>query len=174
MLAQEPTGAGSAGANFPTATAPGAQGVPDTSQGRLARGERLLSQLAVSARRVQAQLKSARDARDVVRVLCLNDKVSQVDVALRSADGRLSALRQAGEAEAERSIHDFAVLQVLAERVQDLTREADQCIGEESGFDVDANVTVSIDPGLPDRSVADFAAANTFLASAPRVASGIE
>lgn len=164
---------GAKGGEAPTVSVPGVAGVPATAQGRVASGERSVAQVEDSAQRIRTQLTAAREERDVVRVLCLNDKVSQVEIALRSADDRLSALRRAGEAEAERSRHDYTVLQVVAERVQDLAREADQCVGEESGLDVDANVTVRVDPDLPDPSVAD-SASNTFLAATPRVASGIE
>jgi hypothetical protein len=50
----------------------------------------------------------------------------------------------------DRSRHEFAVLQVLNDRVATLVSEANQCIGEETGFIGDSQVTVNIDPEIPD------------------------
>ena len=44
---------------------------------------------------ISRMLEQARTARDVVKTLCLNDKLSQVDVAIRSAKDRKSALQAA-------------------------------------------------------------------------------
>ena len=39
---------------------------------------------------------------------------------------------------------------MLRERVKTLVSEANQCIGEETGFVGESKVVVDIDPGLPD------------------------
>ena len=100
---------------------------------------------------VRRQLEEARAARDVVKVLCLNDKLTQLDVALRSARERYSAFMIAAErGDTERSRHEFTVLQVLRDRARELVAEAAQCIGEETGFVGDSRITVDVDPGIPD------------------------
>jgi hypothetical protein len=99
---------------------------------------------------VRRQLEEARAARDVVKVLCLNDKLTQLDVALRSGRERYSAFMIATErGDSERSRHEFTVLQVLRDRAQELVAEAAQCIGEETGFVGDSRVTVDVDPDIP-------------------------
>jgi hypothetical protein len=83
--------------------------------------------------------------------LCLNDKLNQVDVALRSAQDRLSALRTAvARGDDDRARHEFTVLDVLNDRVRVLVNESNQCVGEETGFIGEAEVSVTIDPNLPD------------------------
>lgn len=100
---------------------------------------------------VRKQLSEARQARDVVKVLCLNDKLNQIDVATRSARDRMPNLRGAAEKnDSDRSRHEFTVIQVLRDRVRSLVAEANQCIGEETGFIGDTQVTVEIDPTIPD------------------------
>ncbi len=100
---------------------------------------------------VRRQLEEARAARDVVKVLCLNDKLTQLDVALRSGRERYSAFMIAAErGDSERSRHEFTVLQVLRDRARELVAEAAQCIGEETGFVGDSRITVDVDPDIPD------------------------
>jgi hypothetical protein len=46
------------------------------------------------------------------------------------------------------------VLEVLHDRVRVLVTESNQCVGEETGFVGEAEVSVSIDPNLPDPDTA--------------------
>jgi hypothetical protein len=103
-----------------------------------------------SGQTIRRQLEQAREARDVVKVLCLNDKLNQVDVAVRSARDRVTSLNGAVERnDSERSKHEFTVIQVLRDRVRALSQEASQCIGEETGFIDEPKVSVEIDPAIP-------------------------
>jgi hypothetical protein len=110
-----------------------------------------LPRMEQSATTVRRQLEQARAARDVVKVLCLNDKLNQIDVAIRSASDRAATLRLAlSQNDVDRSRHEFQVVAVLHDRVQDLAAEANQCIGEETGFIGESSVKVDIDPNIPD------------------------
>lgn len=100
---------------------------------------------------VRRQLAEARDNRDVVRVLCLNDKLNQIDLAIRTANDRLDALNAAvTENDAVRAKHEYTVVQVLRDRVTTLGGEANQCVGEETGFVGESKVKVDIDPSVAD------------------------
>lgn len=106
---------------------------------------------------VRRQLAEARERRDVVRVLCLNDKLNQIDLAIRTASDRADSLNAASAAnDKDRTKHEFTVVQVLRDRVKTLVSEANQCIGEETGFVGESKVTVDIDPNLPDTDPSDF------------------
>ena len=106
---------------------------------------------------VRRQLADARDRRDVVRVLCLNDKLNQIDLATRTATDRMDALNAAaGQNDTDKSKHEFTVVRVLRDRVNTLVSEANQCIGEETGFVGESRVTVDIDPNIPDTDPSDF------------------
>lgn len=106
---------------------------------------------------VRKQLADARQRRDVVRVLCLNDKLNQIDLAIRTANDRMEVLSAAAtRQDADGTKHEFTVVQVLRERVETLVKEANQCIGEETGFIGDSQLTVDIDPSIPDEDPSDF------------------
>jgi hypothetical protein len=106
---------------------------------------------------VRRQLADAREKRDVVRVLCLNDKLNQIDLAIRTATDRMEALNAAAsQNDLDRTKHEFTVAQVLRDRVNTLVSEANQCLGEETGFVGDSKVTVDVDPGIADTDPSDF------------------
>jgi hypothetical protein len=106
---------------------------------------------------VRKQLQLAREQKDVVKALCLNDKLNQIDLATRTATDRVSGLEAAVNAnDAERSKHQYTVILVLRDRVNTLVSEANQCIGEDVGFVGESNVTMEIDPGIPDVDPSGF------------------
>jgi hypothetical protein len=118
---------------------------------RVTKGKLFVAMIGTSADTIKRQLGNAKEDRDVVRVLCLNDKLNQVDVARSSAEDRLTALTTAAErGDADRARHEYTVLEVLHDRVKVLVNESNQCVGEETGFIGEAEVSVSIDPNLPD------------------------
>jgi adenosyl cobinamide kinase/adenosyl cobinamide phosphate guanylyltransferase len=129
---------------------------------RLAQGQEIVVAIEAASQAIQRQLQSARKDRDVVRVLCLNDKLNQVDVALSSAQDRLGSLRTAIEhSDADRARHEYTVLEVLNDRARVLVNESNQCVGEETGFIGEAEVSVSVDPNLPDPDTTTDPGSNT-------------
>jgi hypothetical protein len=106
---------------------------------------------------VAEQLADAKKKKDVVKALCLDDKVKQMKLATDTAKDRVVDLTSAvSQNDPDRSRHEFTVIQVLRERVQALIAEAQQCIGEETGFVGNSDVTVEIDPAVPDTDPSDF------------------
>jgi hypothetical protein len=106
---------------------------------------------------VNSQLAEAKARKDVVKALCLDDKSKQMKLATDTAKDRVVALSSAvSQNDPDRSKHEFTVIQVLRERVQTLVAEAQQCIGEETGFIGNTEVSVTIDPAIPDADPSDF------------------
>ncbi len=121
-----------------------------TPQEQLAESAKHLSRMEAAAAGVRKQLEEARRQRDVVKTLCLNDKLSQIDVAIRSARDRRAQLQAAvARNDEEASNHEFTILTVLRQRSEQIVAEANQCIGEESAFIGDTRTTVEIDPRIP-------------------------
>jgi hypothetical protein len=114
-------------------------------------GLEALAAVEGSAQQVRAMAAVAKDKRDVVKVLCLEDKTTQVGAALTTSQERSEALQVALDGSAlERARHEYVMLMTLRDRVVTLMNEANQCIGEETGFSGDAELTVEIDPNLPE------------------------
>jgi len=141
--AQETEGAA---ASPPPATEPNQM----TPQQMAAAAKALLPAMDKAAAVIRRELTMAREKKDVVKALCLNDKLNQVDLASRTATDRVAGLEAAAAAnDVERARHQYTVVLVLNERVGTLGSEANQCIGEETGFVGESAVTVEV-TNVPD------------------------
>ena len=112
--------------------------------------ESFLGRMETARGTIRRMLETARSQRDVVKTLCLNDKLNQMDVALRSARERRAALELAvSRRDADLANHEFTILNVLRERTDQLTAEANLCIGKEAEYIGDSAITSTIDPDMP-------------------------
>lgn len=135
----------------------GGQDVNLTPQDMLTKVRAYIPEMEQQGASVAQQLGEAKKRRDVVKALCLDDKVKQMRLATNTAKDRVVALNSAvTQNDPDRSKHEFTVIQVLRERVQTLVAEAQQCIGEETGFIGNTDVTVNIDPAVPNADPSDF------------------
>lgn len=123
-------------------------------QEQLAEAQKHIERMEQAGAGVRRMLEEARKQRDVVKTLCLSDKLSQVNVAIRSGRERKGQLQSAAERnDAELSGHEFTIVTVLRQRVELLVAEANQCIGEQAAFVGDTRTTVQINPDIaPDES----------------------
>lgn len=127
-----------------------------TPQQMLENAKGFLPAMDRGATTVRRQLALAREQKDVVKALCLNDKLNQIDLAIRTAQDRVTGLEAAVSAnDVERSRHQYTVVLVLRDRVTTLVSEANQCIGEETGFVGESNVTVEV-VDVPDTDPSEF------------------
>jgi hypothetical protein len=159
------TGVGVAVAQEGDATAPpagtknisGGQDVNLSPQEMLSKVRGMVPEMDKLRATVAGQLAEAKRKNDVVKSLCLDDKVKQMKLATDTAKDRVVDLTSAvSQNDSDRSKHEFTVIQVLRERVQTLVAEAQQCIGEETGFVGNTDVTVDIDPAIPNADPSDF------------------
>jgi hypothetical protein len=137
-------------------------------QDELAQADSVLTRMDQASGTVRRQLERARTARDVVKSLCLNDKLSQIDVAARSAKDRQGALQAAVQRnDAELSNHEFTIMTVLKQRAEQLAAEANQCLGEEVAFVGQTQVNTEINPNLPDTETTGYPGGETPPISGP-------
>ena len=133
-----------------------------------ARAAQILARIAMAGAAVGRQLEAARAQRDVVRTLCANDKLQQIDVALRAAMERKTALADAAKRDdANASEHEYTILVVLGQRADQLLAEANQCIGEEVAFVGATQVVTQIEPGLPTGDMTDYPPTDPTLVTGP-------
>jgi hypothetical protein len=168
-----PGGAGAAGAGTSAGGSTDAQvgfqrKTQLSPQEQLAEADRTLGRMDQAAGGVRKMLQQAREAKDVVKTLCLNDKLSQIDVAIRSARDRKTSLQAAATRnDTELTNHEFTILTVLRQRAEQLTAEANQCIGEEAAFIGDTRVVTTVDPTLPNSDDTQYPPTDPTLISGP-------
>jgi hypothetical protein len=151
-------GSGIAAAQSPAPTAPSPSAQTGLSRQvalspaeQVAQADGLIARMDAAGTTVRRQLDTARKQRDVVKTLCLNDKLNQLDVAIRSARDRKAALASAAARnDGDLATHEFTILSVLRQRSDQLTAEANQCIGITETFVGErAEVTVQIESNMP-------------------------
>lgn len=116
--------------------------------------EKARAVLASAERATQAATQSLRASRqesDVVKSLCLDDKLAQLEVARATVEERVQSLEGAVEgSDAEAINHDFSVVSALGDRVSALSGEANQCIGEDRAAPGTGSILqVVFDPAIP-------------------------
>jgi hypothetical protein len=84
---------------------------------------------AVLAQRLNTMLEEARREADIIRVTCLNDKLTQTNANMRTAQTRLSAFESATDP--EQKSHEATVLNVLGQKFNLLDQEANRCVGQD-------------------------------------------
>lgn len=83
------------------------------------------------AERLTKMLDEARREKDIMRANCVNRKLTEANANTRNVEQRMRALRDAAAAgDNERRGHEFTVLTVLSQKLDQLDTEATQCIGQ--------------------------------------------
>lgn len=112
----------------------------------------IIGNISTSRRQVSDLLDRARQERDIIKIGCLNDRLTQVDVTLRSAREHQDLLQNSVSLnnDGQRN-HEFQLISILRSRSEALRAEAQQCVGEEAGsFDRGTVVVVQVDPNIPE------------------------
>jgi hypothetical protein len=110
-----------------------------------------------ASKNIQKMLDKAKEDRDVVKSLCLEDKLSQLHVIQQSVGERAKSLREAvATQDRDLASHNYTILLVFKERVAQLAAEANQCIGVEAGFVGDSTISVDIDPNIPSEDPSEY------------------
>jgi hypothetical protein len=111
----------------------------------------VLDRMDGSRTTVRRMLEEARAQRDVIKTLCLDDKLNQIDVALRSARDRKSAIDGAVQKnDLELATRETTLLDVLRQRTDQLMAEANLCISKESETVGPSAIVADIDPNIAD------------------------
>ncbi len=143
-------------------------------QEQLTQSDSDLARMEQSRANVRRQLMEAREQRDVVKTLCLNDKLTQLNVAISSAQERRDALAAAVKrGDPDLATHEFTILSVLKQRSDQLSTEANQCVGEEVGVVGVSDIKVQIDKNLPADDPSEYPNFS-IVAEPPAVASAID
>jgi hypothetical protein len=106
------------------------------------------------SRRVLGMLDEARRERDIIRVTCLNDKLTQINAHLRTLQSRRENLQEAvNTGDESRRNHEYTVITVLGQHFRTLEQEANACIGQDIFETGTTRVQVDIDPTTPEEDL---------------------
>ena len=96
-------------------------------------------------------LEEARSEKDVLKLNCVNEKLTQIKGLLRVAQQSDIALQEAvAKGDEESAQHEHAKIAIARQRAEQLRTDAEQCIGQLAYVDERTVVTVEVPEDLPD------------------------
>jgi hypothetical protein len=113
---------------------------------QMAAAEAMVNRGNVLSTRVTTMLDEARREADVIRVTCLNDKLTQINANLRTAQSRLQSFQRT--VDTDQRNHELTVLTVLGQKLQVLDQEANQCVGQDLYETGPTKVVTEIDTSI--------------------------
>jgi hypothetical protein len=120
-----------------------ASDVPDGQ--KLERSAKALTTMREVLRDVLGKLEEARRAKDVVKLNCVNEKLTQIKGLLRISEQADVALQEAvARRESTSSEHEYTKLMIAQQKVTQLRTEAEACIGQ-LAFRTDENLSVEVE-----------------------------
>jgi hypothetical protein len=124
-------------------------------EGQVAEARQIQERGTQISRRVLAMLDEARRERDIIRVTCLNDKLTQINAHRRTLEDRIESLEEAvNVGDEDRRNHEFTVITVLGQHFRTLEQEAASCIGQDIFETGTTRVVTEIDPATPSENLA--------------------
>jgi len=111
----------------------GAQKEPTlTMDQKVSAGEATLRRSTSLAERLSKMLDAARRDKDIMKADCLNRKLTEVNASTRNIEGRIKALSDAVKgSDTSRANHEYTVLSVVGQKLDQLEQEASQCLGQD-------------------------------------------
>jgi len=148
LLGAGPARAAQAPAKPPT-TLERASEVPDAE--KITRSGAAVTRMRAVLSEVLGRLEEARATKDVVKLNCVNEKLTQVKGLLRISEQSDVALQEAvAKKDTTAAEHEYSKVSIAKGKVEQLRGEAEQCIGQ-LAFRTDENLTVEVEvpSGLP-------------------------
>ena len=120
--------------------------VPDPE--KLSRSNAAVSRMRSVLTEVLGRLEEARATKDVVKLNCVNEKLTQVKGLLRISEQSDVALQEAvAKKDATGAEHEYSKVSIAKTKVEQLRSEAEQCIGQ-LAFRTDENLSIEVE--VPD------------------------
>jgi len=127
----------------------GAESLPADPQSRIAWADTKRGEMENLRRRIQRMLDEARQEHDIIKVTCLNDKLTQTNANLASFESRLESFKNAVNiGDKAQQDHEFSLLVVRGQKADTLAAAANACVGEEAGYLGQTKVSVEISDNI--------------------------
>jgi hypothetical protein len=102
-----------------------------------------ISRMKESLKRLLTLLEEARESKDVVKLNCVNEKLTQTKGLLRISEQAEDALQEAlARHDREVGNHEFAKISISRQKTEQIAAEAESCVGELAVYAGDTVVTV--------------------------------
>lgn len=131
---------------------PAASGLSD--QQKLEQAEDHLGRMKQVLKQVIGRLQDARNEKDIVRLNCVNEKLTQIKGLLKVSEQSDIAMQEAVARRDESAEADFQKIGIARAKVDQLRSEVEECIGQ-LAFAVDEKTTVEVEQprDLPDQDL---------------------
>lgn len=104
-----------------------------------------LAVMRAALKDVLQKLEEARNTKDVVKLTCVNEKLTQIKGLLRISEQSDVALQEAiARRESQSADHEFTKVTIARSKVDQLRAEAEQCMGQ-LAFRADENATIEVE-----------------------------
>jgi hypothetical protein len=126
-----------------------ASDVPDAQKVR--RTAQALARMRDLHKQVMGKQEEARNTRDVIKLNCVNEKVTQVKGLLRISEQADASMQEAiAKQERASADHEFTKISIAVQKVEQLRGEVEECIGQLAFRTGEMLVEVEEPDGLPD------------------------
>lgn len=119
---------------------------PLTPTQMISQGDAVVGSGSKLSQSVSGLLRDATEDADMMKVTCLNDKLTQIDGNLRTAMQHLRSLRKATDAGVRQ--HEHTMIMVVGQKIDVLGQQASQCVGQDLFATGDTTVDTEIDPDM--------------------------
>ncbi len=102
-----------------------------------------LARMRTSLKQVLARVEEARNEKDVVKLNCLNEKLTQIKALLKVGEQADVALHEAVSKKDPMAETEFVKVGIARSKVEGLRAESEQCIGQ-LAYIVDEKTTVEV------------------------------
>jgi hypothetical protein len=117
--------------------------VPDPQ--KLERSSKALATMRTALREVLEKLEEARRTKDVVKLNCVNEKLTQIKGLLRISEQADVGLQEGiARKESTTSEHEYTKVMIAQQKVAQLRSETEECIGQ-LAFRTDENLSVEVE-----------------------------
>jgi hypothetical protein len=119
-----------------------------------------IARMKAALKLVLGRAEQARNEKDVVKLNCVNEKLTQIKALLKVAEQADVALHESLASRAGAGEAEFSKVAITRTKVDRLRREAEECIGQ-LAYMVDQKTTVEVEQpaGLPGAEGSDLGVA---------------
>jgi len=121
-----------------------------TGQEQLTQADKYLDKIKEAQGQMDRLLGQAKQEKDIIKVNCVNDKISQAKSLETVANESFASLKSAvNRSDTGTANHEFSKLTITYQKVTLLAQEAEACIGEEISYVGETRVETEIDDNIP-------------------------